>query len=215
MKKSDKERVVSELTERLKSSSTLIVADYRGLTMPQIDDLRTKLLEHGARFSVVKNTLTRRAAEEAGTDALLALLEGPTAIAFLESDGDPVAVAKALSTVARETQQVLVIRGGIMEGRTISEEDVQNLAKLPPTDVLRAQLVGAIAAPMATVVGLFNAPLRDIVGVLQARIDQLQEQGETPEPAAEATTEATTEPSPEPQPEPEPEQEQQEEGGDS
>jgi large subunit ribosomal protein L10 len=211
MKKSDKERVVSELTERLKSSSTLIVADYRGLTMPQIDDLRSKLLEHGARFSVVKNTLTRRAAEEAGTDALLALLEGPTAIAFLESDGDPVAVAKALSTVARETQQVLVIRGGIMEGRTISEEDVQNLAKLPPADVLRAQLVGAIAAPMATVVGLFNAPLRDIVGVLQARIDQLQEQGETPEPAAEATTEAT----PEPSPEPEPEQEQQEEGGDS
>jgi len=209
MKKSDKERVVSELTERLKSSSTLIVADYRGLTMPQIDDLRTKLLEHGARFSVVKNTLTRRAAEEAGTDALLALLEGPTAIAFLESDGDPVAVAKALSTVARETQQVLVIRGGIMEGRTISEEDVQNLAKLPPADVLRAQLVGAIAAPMATVVGLFNAPLRDIVGVLQARIDQLQEQGETPEPAAEATPEATPEPSPEP------EQEQQEEGGDS
>jgi len=211
MKKSDKERVVSELTERLKTSSTLIVADYRGLTMPQIDDLRTKLLEHGARFSVVKNTLTRRAAEEAGTDALLALLEGPTAIAFLESDGDPVAVAKALSTVARETQQVLVIRGGIMEGRTISEEDVQNLAKLPPADVLRAQLVGAIAAPMATVVGLFNAPLRDIVGVLQARIDQLQEQGETPEPVAEATPEATTETSPEP----EPEQEQQEEGGDS
>jgi large subunit ribosomal protein L10 len=213
MKKSDKERVVSELAERLKSSSTLIVADYRGLTMPQIDGLRTKLLEHGARFSVVKNTLTRRAAEEAGTDALLALLEGPTAIAFLESDGDPVAVAKALSTVARETQQILVIRGGIMDGRTISEEDVQNLAKLPPADVLRAQLVGAIAAPMSTVVGLFNAPLRDIVGVLQARIDQLEEQGETPEPGAEATVEATPEPSPEP--EPEPEQEQQEEGGES
>jgi large subunit ribosomal protein L10 len=215
MKKSDKERVVSELSERLKSSSTLIVADYRGLTMPQIDDLRSKLLEHGARFSVVKNTLTRRAAEEAGTDALLALLEGPTAIAFLESDGDPVAVAKALSTVARETQQILVIRGGIMDGRKISEEDVQNLAKLPPADVLRAQLVGAIAAPMSTVVGLFNAPLRDIVGVLQARIDQLEEQGETPEPGAEATVEATPEPSPELEPEPEPEQEQQEEGGDS
>src|SRR4029078_1377481 len=141
------------------------------------------------------------AAEEAGTDALLALLEGPTAIAFLESDGDPVAVAKALSTVARETQQDLVIRGGIMEGRTISEEDVQNLAKLPPADVLRAQLVGAIAAPMATVVGLFNAPLRDIVGVLQARIDQLQEQRDPPEPVAEATPEATTETSPEPEPE--------------
>ena len=201
MKKSDKERVVSELAEQLKSSPTLIIADYRGLTMPQIDALRSQLLEHGARFAVVKNTLTRRAAEQAGVDALLALLEGPTAIAFLESEGDPVAVAKALSTVARETQ-VLVVRGGIMEGRVISGADVQSLAKLPPTDVLRGQLVGAIAAPMATVVGLFNAPLRDLVGVLQARIEQLEAQGETAgaaEPAAEAETtepEATQESEP-------------------
>jgi large subunit ribosomal protein L10 len=209
MKKSDKERVVSELADRLKSSPTLIVADYRGLTMPQIDDLRGKLLEHGARFSVVKNTLTRRAAEQAGADALLALLEGPTAIAFLESDGDPVAVAKALATAARETQQVLVIRGGIMEGQAISEEDVQNLAKLPPADVLRAQLVGAVAAPMSTVVGLFNAPLRDIVGVLQARVDQLEEEGGSAEPPA---PEATASPKPEAT-EAEPEPELQEEGG--
>jgi large subunit ribosomal protein L10 len=178
LKKSDKERVVSELAERLKTTPTLIVADYRGLTMPQIDELRTKLLEHGARFAVVKNTLTRRAAEEAGVETLLALLEGPTAIAFLESEGDPVAVAKALSTAARETQ-VLVIRGGIMDGRGITGDDVQSLAKLPPTDVLRGQVVGAIAGPMTMVVGLFNAPLRDLVGVLQARIDQLEAQGET------------------------------------
>jgi large subunit ribosomal protein L10 len=193
MKKSDKERVVSELAERLKSSPTLIVADYRGLTMPQIDALRSQLLDHGARFAVVKNTLTRRAAEEAGVDALLALLEGPTAIAFLESEGDPVAVAKALSTVARETQ-VLELRGGIMEGRAISEADVQSLAKLPPTDVLRGQLVGAIAAPMATVVGLFNAPLRDLVGVLQARIDQLEAQGESAPEAASGSEPQSPEP---------------------
>ena len=178
MKKSDKERVVSELAERLKTTPTLIVADYRGLTMPQIDALRGQLLEHGARFAVVKNTLTRRAAEEAGVETLLALLEGPTAIAFLESEGDPVAVAKALSTAARETQ-VLVIRGGIMDGRAITGDDVQSLAKLPPTDILRGQVVGAIAGPMTMVVGLFNAPLRDLVGVLQARIDQLEAQGET------------------------------------
>ena len=104
MDKKQKERVVADLTERLRSTETLIVADYRGLTMQQVDSLRSELLKHGARFQVVKNTLTRRAAEDAGAEHLLALLEGPSAIAFLESDGDPVAVAKALRTAARETQ---------------------------------------------------------------------------------------------------------------
>jgi large subunit ribosomal protein L10 len=199
MKKSDKERVVGELAERLKSSPTLIVADYRGLTMPQIDALRGELLQHGARFAVVKNTLTRRAAEEAGVESLLTLLEGPTAIAFLESDGDPVAAAKAIAAAGRETQ-VLVVRGGIMEGRPLSGDDVQNLAKLPPAEVLRAQFVGALAAPMATVVGLFNAPLREFVGVLQARIEQLEAEGPAaPAPEATATeTETATQQEPEP-----------------
>jgi large subunit ribosomal protein L10 len=127
MKKEDKERVVAELTERLRTSETLIVADYRGLTMPQIDELRGKLLEHGARFAVVKNTLTRRAADAVGSEALLALVEGPTGIAFLESGGDPVAVAKALADSARETR-VLVIRGGIFEGRPIEAGDIEELA---------------------------------------------------------------------------------------
>src|SRR5579864_6682642 len=113
MKKEDKEQVVAELTERLRTSDTLLVADYRGLTMPQIDTLRSRLIESGAKFTVVKNTLTRRAAEAAGADALLALLEGPSAIAFIESDGDMVAVAKALSDSARDTK-VLAIRGGIL-----------------------------------------------------------------------------------------------------
>src|SRR5215204_7468603 len=151
MQRSDKERVVAELTERLKSSDTVIVADYRGLTMPQIDELRSKLIEAGARFHVVKNTLTRRAAEEAGADSLLALLEGPSAIAFIESGGDPVAVAKALGDTARTTQ-VLAIRGGVLQGASMSAEEVENLAKLPPAEVLRAQLVGAIVSPLTTFV---------------------------------------------------------------
>ena len=176
MLRSDKERVVVELTERLKTTDTLIVADYRGLTVTEIDDLRSELLKHGARFSVVKNTLTRRAAEAAGADMLLALLEGPSAIAFLDADGDPVAVAKALADAARTTR-VLAVRGGILEGSPLSPEDVANLARLPPADVLRAQLVGALAAPLTTVVGLFAAPMRDLVGVLQARIAELQSQG--------------------------------------
>src|ERR687891_1158293 len=119
MQKSEKEQVVAELTERLRTADTLIVADYRGLTNTQIDGLRTKVLESGARFTVVKNTLPRRAAEAAGADALLALLEGPSAIAFVEADGDAVAVAKALADSARDTK-VLEIRGGVMQGRVIT-----------------------------------------------------------------------------------------------
>ena len=176
MLREDKERVVAELVERLRTSETLIVADYRGLSMTEIDGLRGELLKHGARFSVVKNTLTRRAAEAAGADALLTLLEGPTAIAFLEADGDPIAVAKALSDAARTTR-VLAVRGGVLEGKAIGADDVANLAKLPAPEILHAQLVGALAAPLATVVGLFTAPLRDLVGVLDARIRQLEAQG--------------------------------------
>ena len=141
MLKREKERVVAELTERLRTSETLIVADYRGLTNAELDGLRSKLLEHGARFSVVKNTLTRRAAEAAGADALLALLEGPTAIAFVESDGDPVAVAKALSDAATSTK-ILAIRGGVLEGKSMTADEVEKLAKLPPVDVLRASSSG-------------------------------------------------------------------------
>jgi large subunit ribosomal protein L10 len=188
MHKSDKERVVAELAERLRTSETLIVADYRGLTNAEIDGLRSKLLEHGARFAVVKNTLTRRAAETAGADALLALLEGPSAIAFVESSGDPVAVAKALADAATSTK-VLAIRGGVLEGKSLTAAEVESLAKLPPADVIRAQLVGAIVSPLTTVVALLTAPLRDLVGLIDARIEQLKEQGDTSEadaaPAAE------------------------------
>jgi large subunit ribosomal protein L10 len=184
MQKEDKERVVAELTERLRTSQALIVADYRGLTMSQIDGLRGELLKHGARFTVVKNTLTRRAAEAAGVDALLALLEGPSAIAFLESDGDPVAVAKALGDVARDTK-VFAVRGGILEGKTIGPDDVESLAKLPPVDLLRAQVLGAITAPLTTIVGLFTAPLRDLAGLIDARIEQLEAQDDSAPVAAE------------------------------
>jgi large subunit ribosomal protein L10 len=192
MHKEDKERVVAELTEKLRNSDTMIVADYRGLTMPQIDALRGQLIEKGARFSVVKNTLTRRAAEAAGAETLLALLEGPSAIAFVEAEGDPVAVAKALADSARDTK-VLEIKGGVMQGRVITGADVEELAKLPPVDVLRGQVVGAILAPLNAIAGLINAPLQNLYGLIDARIEQLEAQGEgapEPEPAqAEAAPE--------------------------
>ena len=189
MLRQDKERIVGELAERLKSSPNILVADYRGLSMPEIDELRTKLLETGARFSVVKNTLTRLAAEQAGVQALLELIDGPTAIAFIDADGDPAAAAKILNDTAR-MHEVLVIRGGLLEGDTVGDAEIKRLATLPPADVLRAQLAGAVAAPLTTIVGLFTAPLRDLVNVLDARIKQLEEQGETvPEPEAEAEPE--------------------------
>jgi large subunit ribosomal protein L10 len=197
MLRQDKERIVSELADRLKNSETLLVADYRGLTMSEIDELRTKLLESGARFSVVKNTLTRLAAEEAGVKQLLELIDGPTAIAFIDADGDPAAAAKVLNDTAR-ANDVLVIRGGLLEGDAVGDAEIKRLATLPPTDVLRAQLAGAVTAPLTTVVGLFTAPLRDLVGIIDARITQLQEQGDTSEAEAAAEEPAAETPAGEP-----------------
>ena len=194
MKKADKERVVTELAERLRASETLLVADYRGLTMPQIDSLRTRLLESGARFTVVKNTLTRRAAEAAGADALLALLEGPSAIAFLEAEGDMVAAAKALADAARETR-VLAIRGGVLEGRPLTAAEVESLATLPPLDVLRGQVLGAIIAPLTALLGLVTAPLQNLHGLLDARIEQLGGAAEGEASPEEATPSAEATPS--------------------
>ena len=190
MKKEQKQTIVDELADRLKAADTLLVADYRGLTMPQIDTLRTRLLESGARFTVVKNTLTRRAAEAAGADALLTLLEGPTAIAFLEADGDMLAAAKALADMARESK-VLAIRGGVLEGRVLSAEEVESLASLPPVDILRGQVLGAIIAPLTALLGLVTAPVQNLYGLIEARIEQLGgeapvEVAPEPEPAAEA-----------------------------
>jgi large subunit ribosomal protein L10 len=188
MQRPEKEKIVSELTERLQASETMIVADYRGLSVKEIDELRTRLLEQGATFTVVKNSLTRRAAEAAGADVLLTLLDGPSAIAFLETGGDAVAVAKALADSARTTR-ILAVRGGVMQGRAITAEEVEELAKLPPVDVLRGQVLGAVAAPLYAIVGLFTAPLQNLHGLLEARIEQLGGEEAPAEAAPEATTE--------------------------
>jgi len=192
MQRTEKEQVVAELAEQLRSTDSLIIADYRGLTNTQLEELRGKLRSSGARFQIVKNTLTRRAASEAGAESLLALLEGPTAIAFVEADGDPVGVAKALSDTAKETK-VLALRGGTLSGRSISGEDVEELAKLPAPEVIKSQLVGAIVAPLTQLVALVAAPLRDLVGVIDARIAQLEEGGDTSGSAAPTAEEAPVE----------------------
>jgi large subunit ribosomal protein L10 len=187
MLKTEKELVVAELVERLRSAETLLVADYRGLTHSELDAVRTELLKHGARFAVVKNTLTRRAADAAGVDALHEFLTGPTAIAFV-TDGDMVAVAKTLSDTARTTRR-LELKGAVLAGRRIGGEGVRELATLPPVDVLRGQVLGAIVAPLTTLLGLVSAPLQGLVGLIDARIEQLgpaAEAAPAPEPVAAA-----------------------------
>jgi large subunit ribosomal protein L10 len=185
MQRKDKEQVVAELAERLRASDTLILADYRGLSVSELDGVRTQILEHGARFSVVKNTLTKRAAAEAGLESLTGLLDGPTAIAFV-GDGDMVAVAKTLNETAKKTK-ILSIKGGILQGTPLAADQVVELASLPPTDVLQGQVLGAIVGPLTSIVGLFAAPVQDFVGLLDARIDQLG--GPETAPAAEEAAE--------------------------
>jgi large subunit ribosomal protein L10 len=177
MLKTEKEQVVAELVERLRTSETLLVADYRGLTHAELDNVRTELLKHGARFTIVKNTLTKRAAEAAGVDALNDFLTGPTAIAFVNA-GDMVAVAKTLSETARTTRR-LELKGGVLDGKSIDGDAVRDLATLPPFDVLRGQVLGAVVAPLTSLLGLVSAPLQSVVGLIDARIEQLRAAGDT------------------------------------
>jgi large subunit ribosomal protein L10 len=197
MLKRDKERVVADLVERLRASDTLFVADYRGLSMPEIDGVRTEVLKHGARFTVVKNTLTKRAAEEAGVPELVELLDGPTAIAFV-GDGDMVGVAKALQDTARQTR-ILSLRGGLLQGKTMTADQVRELASLPSAEILRGQVLGAIVAPLNAIAALINTPLQNLVGLIDARIEQLggeaaeAAEAEPLEPEAEARREEAPE----------------------
>jgi large subunit ribosomal protein L10 len=200
--KQKKEQVVAELVDRLKASDTLFVADYRGLDMTAIDNVRTELLKHGARFSVVKNTLTKRAAEEAGVNDLVPFLDGPTAIAFV-GDGDMVAVAKALSDSARQTK-ILALKGGILDGRSMSTEEIERLAALPSPEVLRGQVLGAIVGPLNAIAGLVNAPLQNLFGLIDARIEQLREQGDTSDAATAAPEDEAVAEAAAPEAEPEP-----------
>ena len=167
----EKRKVVEQLAERIREADSMIVADYRGLTVTQIADVRGALRETGASFAVAKNTLARRAAEEAGKPLLVDLLQGPTAIAFVGDDA--AAAAKKLSEVARTTR-ILAVRGAVLEGRALSAEEVRQLGELPSKDVLRAQVVGAVASPIQGAYNVLAAPLREFLVVLDQYIAQRQ-----------------------------------------
>jgi large subunit ribosomal protein L10 len=177
----EKVAVVDEIKGRFSASSAALLTEYRGLSVKELAQLRAALRPSGAVYKVYKNTLTRRAAEEAGKGGLLALLEGPTAITFVS--GDPVEAAKALRDFAR-TQNLLAIKGGLLGDRVMSQADVEALAEIQPREVLLARIAGGLQAPLAKAAGLFSALQRNTAYGIKALIDQRVAAGEAPPPPA-------------------------------
>src|SRR5947208_4125020 len=156
MANAEKVAAVAELTERFKDSAGAVMTEYRGLTVAQLADLRRSLGDH-ATFAVVKNTLTKIAVTEAGLgDELSSLLVGPSAIAFVS--GDPVEAAKGLRDFAK-AHPLLVIKGGVLDGKSLTPDEIKKLADLEPREVLLAKLAGAMKASLSGAVALFAAPL--------------------------------------------------------
>jgi len=171
MQRTRKAEVIETLETEFKGASSMIVADYRGLSVSQLAQVRNDLRGLDARFQVIKNTLGRIAAERADVAGVAPLLSGPTAVAFCRSD--PAPVAKRLNDAARETR-VLVLRGGLVEGRVLDADAVRTLATLPSRDVLVAQVVGGLAAPIQAFVNTLAAVPRSLVVAL----DQVRQQKE-------------------------------------
>lgn len=166
-----KVEAVADLTSKLQRMQVTLVADYRGLTVAEISDLRKKLREVDAELIVSKNTLTLIAAKETGHEAIEPLLLGPTALAFAYSDGPK--AAKAINEFNRGAKK-LVVRGGLLGTALLSGDALDQVSKMPTRQQVLAEVLGAIAAPASGVVGVLNAAVTNIVYVLQARIDQVQ-----------------------------------------
>ena len=191
MANAQKSAAIAELAEKFRSSSAAVITEYRGLTVAQLGELRGKL-RGNATYSVVKNTLTERAAKEAGVEAAFeGQLVGPNAIAFVE--GDPVEAAKGLRDFAKDNP-LLVIKGGLLDGNHLTAEDIEKLAKLESREVLLGKLAGAMKAQLTQAAYLFNAPLAQTARVVDALRAKVEEQGPvtTDAPAAD-TTETTPE----------------------
>jgi large subunit ribosomal protein L10 len=162
----EKVAAVEDLKSRLDGVKTVVLAEYRGLTVRELGELRKQLRAVSAQYKVVKNRLARLAIASSAFEGLGAHLKGPTAVIL--SKEDPVAVAKALHTFAR-THQALAIKAGYVEGKMLPPPELKALADLPSREALRAQLVGSIQGVLATLVGLVTAPHRDLVSILEQR----------------------------------------------
>jgi large subunit ribosomal protein L10 len=204
MNREQKAAAVEEVATQIQESEAVFAVDYRGISVPQAAELRVKLNEAGARFRVVKNTLTQLSADKAGAASLKELLEGPTAFTFVDADGGDVALAaKALAQFRRETE-LLDFKGGVMGGEPISAEQITALSRLPARDVLHGQLVGMIASPITGLVRGLNA----LIAGLAIQLQQIAEQGLVgggEAPAEEAAPEGAAAPEEPAAEEPEPE----------
>ena len=194
MNKEQKAAAVAEVATQIQESEAVFAVDYRGISVPQAAELRTKLNDAGARFRVVKNTLTQLSADKAGAESLKELLEGPTAFTFVAADGGDVALAaKALAQFRRETE-LLEFKGGVMGGEIITAEQITALSRLPARDVLHQQLVAMVASPITGLVRGLNALIAGLAIQLQQIAEQgLVGEGEAPPAEAETAPEAEAE----------------------
>jgi len=165
-----KRQAIAELTELLRASSALAVADYRGLKVSEMQSVRRSLRAGGVQLHIAKNRLLKIAATEAGRAELVSLLSGPTALA--STSGDEIALAKALQEAFRPYAKVVALRGGLLGGLAVDAAALQRLAMLPSRDVLLGRLAGAMASPIAGMAGVLAANLRNLVGVLSAVADK-------------------------------------------
>ena len=185
MANQEKIAAVAEITERFQGSSAAVLTEYRGLTMSQLTQLR-RSLGSDTTYAVVKNTLTKRAAAEAGFPVADELLTGPTAIAFIK--GDPVEAAKGLRDFSR-TNPLLVIKGGVLDGKVLSPAEIRQLADVEPREALLARLAGAMNGSLAKAAGLFQAPLSQVARLAAALQEKRGAGGD--DAAAPATTDTT------------------------
>ena len=190
MNRDQKAAVVEEVAAQIKESEAVFAVDYRGISVPQAAELRVKLNEAGARFRVVKNTLTLLAADRAGAEPLKEVLDGPTAFTFVTAEGGDVALAaKALAQFRREND-LLEFKGGVMNGEVLTAEQIGELSRLPSLDVLHGQLVGVIASPITGLVRGLNALISGVAIQLQKIVDEgLLPAGEAPAAEPEAPAE--------------------------
>lgn len=172
MLRGKKEQVINELTDRLSRCTSAIATDYRGLSAKEMVQLRQRLIEVGVEFRVTKNTLVRFAAERANKEQLETFLTGPLAIAF--GYDDETKPARALSEHIRSAGSVLQIRGGILGDRLLTIEEVSALAFAPPREILLAQIMGQMQAPLQTLHNILSSPLQGFLNILQARIQQVE-----------------------------------------